>query len=201
MLDSLTLTIAAAVFVAYLAGAAGPRLLTWRPRRGRARPHKPAFKPRLASPRQSAAQIPDAAGQLRIVMTATFEPKKLMSKDEARIFYCVEQTIKASALPWRVMAQVNLGEILKASSPQAHSTINSKRVDILIITNGGEPVAAVEYQGSGHYLGTAAARDAVKKEALRRAGIRYIEITPSHTSQDIAREVDRVAQDRAAIAA
>ncbi len=201
MLDSLTLMIAAAVFVAYFAGAAGPRWLKWQPKHSKSRTDKPRFRPKLVSSKQPASQTSDAASQLRIVMSAAFEPRKLMSKDEARIFYCIEQTIKTGAIPWRVMAQVNLGEILKASSPQAHGTINSKRVDMLIITNSGDPVAAVEYQGSGHYLGTAAARDAVKKEALRRAGIRYIEITPSHTSEDIAREVRRVAQDRAVIAA
>ncbi|MEP7348782.1 MAG: hypothetical protein ABI668_02385 [Sphingorhabdus sp.] len=33
-------------------------------------------------------------------------------------------------------------------------------------------VHAIEYQGSGHHQGTAAARDAVKKEALRGSGHR-----------------------------
>ena len=41
---------------------------------------------------------------------------------------------------------------------------------------------ALEYQGNGHHQGTAAARDAVKKEALRKAGIGYHEIVAGHTT-------------------
>jgi hypothetical protein len=43
-------------------------------------------------------------------------------------------------------------------------------------------VAAIEYQGGGHYLTDAAARDAVKKEALRKAGIGYHEVVAGHTT-------------------
>ena len=41
---------------------------------------------------------------------------------------------------------------------------------------------ALEYQGAGHHQGTAAARDAVKKEALRKAGIGYHEVVAGHTT-------------------
>ena len=41
---------------------------------------------------------------------------------------------------------------------------------------------ALEYQGTGHHQGTAAARDAVKKEALRKAGIGYHEVVAGHTA-------------------
>jgi hypothetical protein len=40
----------------------------------------------------------------------------------------------------------------------------------------------IEYQGSGTHQGTAAARDAVKKEALRKAGIGYHEVVAGHTT-------------------
>ena len=41
---------------------------------------------------------------------------------------------------------------------------------------------AIEYQGSGHHQGTTAARDAVKKEALRKTGIGYHEVVAGHTT-------------------
>jgi hypothetical protein len=41
---------------------------------------------------------------------------------------------------------------------------------------------ALEYQGNGHHQGSAAARDAVKKEALRKAGIGYHEVVAGHTT-------------------
>ena len=47
----------------------------------------------------------------------------------------------------------------------------------------------IEYQGSGHHLsgGAAAARDAVKKEALRKAGIGYHEVVAGHTTPPTSR--------------
>ena len=41
---------------------------------------------------------------------------------------------------------------------------------------------ALEYQGTRHHQGTGAARDAVKKEALRKAGIGYHEVVAGHTT-------------------
>ena len=38
------------------------------------------------------------------------------------------------------------------------------------------PALAVEYQGHGHYQNKAFMRDAVKREAVRKAGIEFLEI-------------------------
>src|SRR5690606_2597441 len=97
---------------------------------------------------------------------------------------------------WRVMAQVSLGEVLSSPDPKAFSTINSKRVDLLLISNGGQPIAAIEFQGDGHYQGNAAARDAVKKDALRRAGVDYLEVKPGQTPGDLARAISQIAKAR-----
>lgn len=137
----------------------------------------------------------DAADQLRIVMGATFAKRPLLAKAEAKVLYAAERAIQVARLKWRVMAQVSLGEILSCPDSRAYSTINSKRVDLLVVSGRGEPIAAIEYHGSGHYQGTAPARDAVKKEALRRAGVRYIEITPEHDDGDVAREISRLVCD------
>jgi hypothetical protein len=94
------------------------------------------------------------------------------------------------------MAQVCLGEVLSSPDARAFSAINSKRVDVLLVDEDSQPIAAIEYQGSGHYQGSAAARDAVKKEALRRAGVRYIEISTDHTPKDLATEIARIAAAR-----
>lgn len=147
------------------------------------------LKPRLVPP-----PITDASDQLRIVMSASFEKRRILSKAEARVFYAIEAAIKKTDMPWRVMAQVSLGEILASPDARAYGAINSKRVDLLVIGNDGIPIAAIEYQGSGHYQGSAPARDAVKKEALRKAGIRYVEVTTEHDVEDIAREISRIAK-------
>ena len=194
-MDRLTLLIAGALLLSFLAGTAAPRWLRWT---GQTRPARrvgaKSAQPGAYIKRFPAKPAVDSADQLRLVMAASFERRRLMSKDEARVFYRVEKAIKTANLPWRVMAQVNLGEILSSPDSRAFSAINSKRVDMLVITRSGDPLAAIEFQGAGHYLGTAAARDAVKKEALRRAGVRFIEVTPAHTADDISREVLRLAE-------
>src|SRR3954470_2941062 len=74
-------------------------------------------------------------------------------------------------------------------SPHPLSIVGVKRVDILIVDQGGWPVVAIEHQGVGHYQGTAAARDAVKKEALRKAGVRYVEVSETDSDEQIRSRV------------
>lgn len=178
------------VTAAFLAGLYGER---WRARDERKKWWK-AKRARDGGPSQAPAPSPasDPAEQLRVVMGARFEPRALMSRSEAKVFYAAERAIKIRKLPWRVMAQVNLGEILSSPDSRAFAAINSKRVDVLLISSRGAPIAAIEFQGEGHYQGSAPARDAVKKEALRRAGVRYIEVTPEHDAEDLAREIARI---------
>lgn len=123
---------------------------------------------------------------------ASFDKQPILTRTETRVLLAAEQAIAAAGLPWRVMAQVCLGEVLTTPDRIAYSAINSKRVDLLVVTRSGEPLAAIEYQGRNHYRGDAPARDAVKREALRKAGIRYIEMTPQHGPNDIAAEFSRM---------
>ncbi|HEY3149517.1 MAG TPA: DUF2726 domain-containing protein [Dongiaceae bacterium] len=134
-------------------------------------------KPDLAAPKQL-----DAADQLRIVMSADFTIQPLLNKSEARVFKELDRMVISCNPGWQVMAQVSLGEILRSKDPEAYSCINSKRVDLLLVDGDCEPRHAIEYQGWAHHQGTAAARDAVKKEALRRAGIGYHEVVAGHTT-------------------
>ncbi|CAN7201059.1 DUF2726 domain-containing protein [Phenylobacterium sp. LjRoot219] len=187
----------AVVAGAFLLGIYGRR---WRSRLRaprKARRPRPTGRPQLRivppSPAPAPPLTPEAADQLRYVMTATFRTKPLLSSAEARILRTAEVAIAERGLPWRVMAQVCLGEILASPNARAYAAINSKRVDLLLINAASQPIAAIEHQGTGHYQGAAPVRDAVKTEALRRAGVRYIEITSEHRPQDLAQEIDRLA--------
>lgn len=94
---------------------------------------------------------------------------------------------------WQVMAQVSLGEILRSRDADAYRCINSKRVDLLLVDGHCRPRHVVEYQGGAHHQGSAAARDAVKREALRRAGIGYHEVIAGHTTpSDLRRLIERL---------
>jgi len=129
--------------------------------------------------------LADVGQQLRAVMAGSFEKRRLLSSSEYRVFAIVEGEISAHRAGHRVFFQTSLGEILRSNNQDAFHSINSKRVDILVVDRFGWPFLAIEYQGDGHYQGTAAARDAVKREALRKAGVRYIEFDPTDTDEQI----------------
>jgi hypothetical protein len=143
-----------------------------------------------------ASRQPDAADQLRIVMGANFTVQPLLNKSEARVFKELDRVVIGCNPGWQVMAQVSLGEILRSKNADAYRCINSKRVDLLLVDDDCRPRHAIEYQGGAHHQGTAAARDAVKKEALRRAGIGYHEVvagqtTPSELRRLVEKLVDK----------
>jgi hypothetical protein len=84
-------------------------------------------------------------------------------------------------------------EFVASSDPEAYGCINSKRVDLLLADCDCRARHAIEYQGTGHHQGTTAARDAVKKEALRNAGIGYDEVVAGKTTpSDLQRLVEKV---------
>jgi very-short-patch-repair endonuclease len=120
-------------------------------------------------------------------MNADFERKRVMNRGEYRVFRIIELEIDSNWRGYRVLSQTALGEVIGSADREAHGAINSKRADVMVIDAGGYPVLAVEVQGKGHFGADAAARDAVKKEALRKAGVAYLEIMDYHTDADIAR--------------
>ncbi len=91
---------------------------------------------------------------------------------------------------------MSLGEILRCEDAAAYACINAKRVDLLIVDADCKPLHAIEYQGGAHFKGAhaTAARDAVKKEALRRAGIGYVEVVAGDTPAELRRVVQRLVQ-------
>jgi len=153
--------------------------------------------PWAAKPEAAGGKAPDAADQLRTVMQADFKPQPLLNKSEARLFKALDQMVIEMRPGWQVMAQVSLGEILRCADAEAYACINSKRVDLLIVDEECRPLHAIEYQGGAHFKGAhaTAARDAVKKEALRRAGIGYEEVVGGHhTPAELRRVVEKLVQ-------
>lgn len=144
-------------------------------------------------PEQRMPKRVDAADQLRIVMAATFTAQPLLNKSEARVFKELDRIVIGCNPNWQVMAQVSLGEVLRCQDTEAYGCINSKRVDLLLMDGDCRPRHAIEYQGGAHYQETAVARDAVKKEALRRAGIGYHEVVAGHTTPaDLRRLIEKL---------
>ena len=174
------IVIVSIVLLIYFAATPAGRGFSRRPRR---------FRTAYRFEQGTTPDLKDVGQQLYAVMGASFQKRQLLNRSEYRAFKVVEDEIMAARRGYRVFAQTSLGEILSSPSDDAFRSINSKRVDILIVDQGGWPVAAVEYQGSGHYQGTAAARDAVKKEALRKAGVRYVEVSEIDSAEQIRSRV------------
>jgi hypothetical protein len=137
--------------------------------------------------------IDSAADQLKTVMRASFKQRALLNKSEARVFRELDKMVIARNPEWQVMAQVCVGEFLSSDDREAYGCINSKRVDLLLMDANCHAKHALEYQGTGHHQSSAAARDAVKKEALRRAGVGYHEIVAGHTTpSELKRLVEKL---------
>lgn len=143
-----------------------------------------------------------AADQLKAVMRASFRPRALLNRPETLVFKALDKAVIARNPGWQVMAQVSLGEFLASDDKDAYACINSKRVDFALMDPDANVRHALEYQGGGHHQGTAAARDAVKREALRKAGIGYHEVVAGHTTPaELKRLVEKlvpVAEEKAA---
>lgn len=126
--------------------------------------------------------LASASEQLRRVMSADFKSRALLNRPEAQVFKALDAAVIARNPGWQVMAQVSLGEFLSSPDRGAYAAVNSKRVDFALMDAECRVRHALEYQGNGHHQGSAAARDAVKKEALRKAGIGYHEVVAGHTT-------------------
>jgi hypothetical protein len=148
----------------------------------------PRFRP-LRFEEELIPDLTDVGQQLHAVMAASFQRRRLLSTSEYRAFKTIEDDMARARRGYRVFAQTSLGEVLTSPDENAFRSINSKRVDILIVDAGCWPVVTVEYQGAGHYQGTAAARDAIKKEALRKAGVRHVEVSESDSDEQIRSRV------------
>ncbi len=202
--NQITTVIFTCAVVSFLVGIYYERTRTrwsrraWKSRKGRTSNMRPftrgAGLDAIVPVESGQPPISDAAEQLRIVMAASYSKQRILNKTEARVFAAIEDALQKAQVGWRLMAQVNLGEMLRSDDPRAFAAINSKRVDMLVVSAGHQPIAAIEYQGGGHHQGTSAARDAVKKEALRKAGVSYYEVTPADGPEDVHRIITRMAQ-------
>lgn len=136
-----------------------------------------------------------AVEQVRTVEDSGFERRPLLNSEEARLLPVLERAARELGQGHRVMAQTSLGEVIRPTDRNdwaAQAAINAKRLDFAIIDRWGMLACAVEYHGTGHYQDSAALRDTVKREALRKAGVRMIEVHPGFSPEDLRREVGGV---------
>lgn len=134
--------------------------------------------------------------QLRAVRGARFTARPILNRAEFKRYAWLETWSRGT--PYRVFAQVSYGEVLACADDAAFAAINAKRADMMIVDAHGMPVAAVEYQGTGHWKGDAKGRDAVKRAALASAGVALIELLPEHGRDEVVAMADEAARAHAA---
>jgi hypothetical protein len=169
------------------------------PRRTRG-PGTPDAKPRPGSgsftPRKD---LRDPGAQMKAISGVGFERQRILNGDEARLLYLLENALKEFGRGHRLFAQTSLGEVLRpaasGATPEAcrdaYASINSKRLDFAVIDRYGFLAAAVEFHGGGHHQGTAFMRDAVKREALRKAGVPFIEVEKHYVTEEVRQRLRR----------
>ncbi|MCY4440137.1 MAG: DUF2726 domain-containing protein [Deltaproteobacteria bacterium] len=143
------------------------------------------------------SRLGDPKAQMEFISRVDFEPRRLLNKPEYGILLILERLTRDIGGGHRVMAQTSLGEIIAPRNTSASEeardlafrSINSKRLDFLVIDRSGMPALAVEYQGHGHYQNRAFMRDAVKREAVRKAGVPFLEIPAEY---DVTVEENRI---------
>ncbi len=152
----------------------------------------------VAPPQPEASKrLGDPTAQMEFISKVDFKPRPLLNRSEYRILRILEEVSQDIPGGHRVMAQTSLGEVLapqmasgsKEARDLAFRSINSKRLDFLVIDGYGMPVLAVEYQGHGHYNDRTFMHDAVKREAVRKAGIRFLEIPAEYDAKDLENEI------------
>lgn len=178
----------------------GRGLVPQPPRSGKPSPEdsRPGTVADAVSPQPDPSErLGEPTAQMEFISKVDFEARPLLNRPEYRILRILEAVAQDTPGGLRVMAQTSLGEVLTpqpASGSQeardlAFRSINSKRLDFLMIDAYGMPVLAVEYQGHGHFRDTTFMRDAVKREALRKAGIRLLEVPAEFDAEELEREV------------
>jgi hypothetical protein len=153
---------------------------------------------RFGGKRLPAVAKPEGVDKLRQVSDARFLTKRLMSDNEAIVLVELEAIIADLGEPWRVMPQVSLSQIIGSNSDEATAAIEGQQVALLVVGGDRTPVAAVEYQTLGQIRSEDAVRDAVKREALRRSGIPYIEVRASDQPGDLRADLTALAARQAA---
>ena len=131
---------------------------------------------RLVGGGRRTLNLRDPADQLIAVKRADFSPRAIMNRSEFKRFAWIDEWTRGR--PYRLFTQVSYGEVIRSDDRDAHASVNSKRADFVLVDDAGMPACVIEYQGTGHHRGNAAARDKVKRAALAKAGVPLVELYP-----------------------
>lgn len=131
------------------------------------------------SRRKTPSPMADPRRQLQAVRNVEFVVKPLLPQSTARVLPLVEAALAEYAPEHRVMAQVALQEAIQPVASTSTSdllradlSIKSKRLDIAVVDDMGQLVAAMGCAGSH----CSPMRDSIRREALQSAGVPYLDL-------------------------
>ena len=124
---------------------------------------------------------------LNASLSNSYKKQYLLNKSEKQIYWSLVKYLKGQ---YCINPQASLGEVVVCDNEFGYRAINSKRSDFVITDKSFQPVAVIEYQGSGHYLSNHEIRDKTKRNALNSAGVKYVELHQTdehHIYQELVR--------------
>jgi len=147
-----------------------------------------------AKNRAQERDLSDYSNQIKFIENVTLRSRKPITAESFRAVYAIlEQSLESFEKKYRILAEVSLGSFIGTynephkdyASNLAFRSINSKRVDFLIIDPIGYPKLAIEYHGSGHFQGNAESRDTVKRLIFQKVGIPLLEFEEGVSSDNV----------------
>ncbi len=142
-------------------------------------PQKANTKPAFIRPRPKPPEKPLDEQFLEASQSCFYRTKNLLNNKERSVYWSLVRLLSQN---YCINPQASLGEVLTCKNELGHRAINSKRSDFVITDKYFNPVAVIEYQGSGHRQGNYEIRDATKRQALNRAGVDYIQLSETSDS-------------------
>ena len=122
---------------------------------------------------------------------SNFNSVPLLNQGEQKCFQLLNSKLKETLPTWHIFIQISMGEVIKSTDFDGFAVTNNKRYDFLISDDKFNAIAAIEYNGEGHFRRRWQDRDATKLIATEKAGISFIQI---HYSEDISKKVDDIIQ-------
>lgn len=119
-----------------------------------------------------------------------FYKRKILNASESKLYRVLNDLAPEG---WILSMQTSYGSMLGCKSKKKYWTINARRTDFSFCDADFQPIAVIEYQGSGHYgrgrksRARALEGDAKKKAACEEAGIAFMEI-PAKYNREIVRK-------------
>lgn len=151
-------------------------------------------EPRLGpaeGPRSDPSRTDGPDAQMELVSGVEFAPRRLLNGPEFGILRLLDKIVLETGAGHRAIGQASLGDVIapkalyasEGARRRAFRSIDSKRLDFVIVDRHGMPVLAVDFQGRDRT--EPLMREDVKRKAVRKAGIGFLEIPADHDADVI----------------